>query len=86
LHRALERWERHYWFAPDRRSQWPDDTEVAIDLRQAGCEELRGGRHVHARPFETDWAVDDRAYNVAFGTYDVASDRVVLRACGPSMG
>lgn len=82
----LSRWERRYWFARDRPSQAPNYGKISIDLRQADFEEFRSGRHLLDRPFEAEFGIDDRAYELAFGTYDIASNRVSLWACGPNTG
>lgn len=88
----LERWERHYTFDSKPlagglfgwRNRWYDYRKIDIDLREAGFEEFKGGRHLHSRrPEHQSWA-DDRGYLLAFGKYDIATDRLKLRHCGPN--
>lgn len=89
----LKRWERHYTFASKPfldglfgvRNRWYDFGKIDIDLREAGFEEFKGGRHLHRRIPEHLLMLDDRPYRVAFGKYDIASDRVKLRSCGPNI-
>lgn len=90
---SLDRWERHYTYASEPfldglfgwRNRWYHYGRIDVDLRQAGFEEFRGGRHVHARSPEHQGSIDDRRYNVAVGQYDVSADRLSLTACGSNI-
>jgi hypothetical protein len=96
----LADWERIYLYHPDyfaeevdaaikegrapRRSGY-DRTKIEIHMRQANFEEFGEGRksYVDYPPGLAD--TDDRAYRIAYGSYDVKSGKLDLAACGPNM-
>jgi hypothetical protein len=69
----------------DNLFRWYDYSRVDVDLRQAGFEEFKGGRHIHRRLPKHRWMADSRPYKLAFGEYDIESDKVSLWTCGSNM-
>lgn len=63
--------------------RWFAYQSVDIGYYQAGFEEFRARRILHngARSL----GVDDRAYDLVFGHYDIPTQTVYLWACGPSL-
>ncbi|WPZ05137.1 hypothetical protein T8S45_06280 [Blastomonas marina] len=86
---SLDSWERHYTFMSEPflgwDYDWYDYGKIDVDLREAGFEEFKGGRHIHARVPEHQRMLDDRPYKVAFGEYDVSEDRLSLTHCGANI-
>jgi hypothetical protein len=83
----IDRWERHYSFASklgSRRFREYDYRHVLIAFYQAGFEEFRSRRVFHhgAEPVR----LDDRAYNLVFGDYDIPTHTVSIWTCGPNVG
>ncbi|KQZ60725.1 hypothetical protein ASD67_15555 [Sphingopyxis sp. Root1497] len=93
----LADWERIYLYHPDyfaeevdaairegrapRRSGY-DRTKIEIHLRQANFEEFGEGRKSYADYPRGLADTDDRAYRIAYGSYDVKSGKLDLAACG----
>ena len=80
----LSKWERSYWYSRDRAGH-VDHNSVEIDLRQAGFEEFKHGRYVLDAAPTRIFDVDDRDYEIAFGSFDVSKERISLQSCGPNM-
>ena len=94
---SLADWERIYLYHPDyfaeevdaaikegrepRRSGY-DRTKIEIHMRHANFEEFGEGRksYVDYPPGLTD--TDDRAYRIAYGSYDVKTGKLDLATCG----
>lgn len=89
----LPRWERHYAYAVKPlvtgpyglEYHWYDYGRIFIDLREAGFDEFRGGRHIHDKRLPYRGWADDRSYDLASGVYDIGADRITFSHCGPNV-
>ena len=82
---SLDRWERHYTYKWSAKLGEYDHSRIDIDLRQAGYEEFKGGRHIHQELPAFKGNIDDRIYDIALGEYDIAADKVTMYSCGPNI-
>ncbi len=62
-----------------------DKSIIEVDLREANFEKFAGGRRSYSNYPEGSGGIDDRDYRMAFGTFDVATGRLNLVACGENM-
>jgi hypothetical protein len=81
----LHRWQRLYSFSttgtgPNRSV---DEGEIAFMLREAGVEGFKDERRTTAP--HAFLAVDDRDYDVAFGTFDLRSRALMIEYCGANL-
>ncbi|WP_141396453.1 MULTISPECIES: hypothetical protein [Sphingomonas] len=77
----LTKWERSYWYSRDGNGDI-NHNSVEIDFRQAGFEEFKHGRYVLEAPPIRQFDVDDRDYQIVFGSFNVSKKRLSLQACG----
>jgi hypothetical protein len=82
---SLARWSRSYSFERDPESRRVVRRIVTFLYEEAGKFEFKAGRHIFA-PGEVPINLDDRQYMIAFGTYDLQSDKIEVGACGPNVG
>ena len=95
---ALSRWARFYRWMPTPaafngslpRTRLASDHEVEVILREAGVFGYRAGRFIEPSPpplsrNQIHLSGDHRDYRVAFGSYDILTDRLTLESCGPNL-
>lgn len=78
------KWERSYWYSRDKAGH-VDRNSIEIDLRQAGFEEFKHGRYILDAPPIRIFDVDDRDYEIAFGSFNVSKKHIRLQSCGPNI-
>lgn len=78
----LNKWERLYSFGLDDERE-VDESKVWFAFREAGVFGFRAGRRVTA---PGEWVnIDNRDYNLIFGTFDRTTGKLVIDACGPNL-
>ena len=80
--RSLDRWERLYTFALDEQ-QKVDEDKIVIHFRQAGVHGFKAGRRI-GYPLE-GVNVDDRQYELVWGSYDRRTGKLSIKFCGPNV-
>lgn len=82
---SLAKWDRRYSY-----KAWMEGTVYHLDtmaiefhFAEAGRFEFRPGRRFIIVPPMP--MIDDRSYKIAYGEFDLNTDRVVLKACGLNM-
>jgi RHS repeat-associated protein len=80
---SLSRWERSYAYGIDAHTGEVDEQIVEFNYRQAGVHGFRDQRIV---TFPNAWVdVDDRRYDLAYGEFHPATDRLTLTFCGANL-
>lgn len=82
---TMQRWNRQYYFRVNAYTRELDRSKVDFVYRQAGRFGLKATREITT--FEQAMVeIDDRDYLMAYGYYDISSDRVSLTRCGENIG
>lgn len=81
-----ERWERTYFFGTTKARDAVDKDRIDFRLREAGKYGFRSERRtVGAMSREAMPDIDDRDYEVAFGSFRVSDRTLMVESCGPNI-
>jgi hypothetical protein len=80
---ALDRWERHFYYAYDVGDPRP----ARLDRNRVAFVFIEAGHHQYgARRVMSPEDLDERTMRTLWGEYHVASDRLFLVTCGDGIG
>jgi len=80
---GLDRWERFYSFGLNNERE-VDESKILFHFREAGVHGFLRGRRVTT---PAEWVnIDDRDYDLVFGSFDRTSGKLVVDFCGPNLG
>lgn len=81
---SMKKWDRQYSYKAwmEGTIYHLDTTAIKFEFSEAGRFEFRARRRFILDPHPM---IDDRAYKIAYGEFDLKTDRATLTTCGQNM-